>query len=551
MAIEAKAQGRSQGRSHGLDLAFAGVRRPSWPAAAWGAIGVTALFIAATGYWLSRDHHIPIWDAGLHLAFAFNVHQALGEGQLGTAFTLSAPYPPFAYLVGSLGVMLGGVGVAPPIIAENVIFVSLLALGCYQLGRLAFGPLAGLLAVVFALGSPLMIGQFHLFMTDAPETAMVAVSVWLVIATDRFSRPGVSAIAGVAFGLGMLTKEPFTVFVIGVVGVTALRGGRQAWRGIAIFAVVALALALPWYIHEHAQLESIKTEATAPSSKIPVPGAESPKGIAPPRLSAENLEWYLWNFLNWQLYLPLFLFAAVGWVWTIVGFLRRRPVSRLAVELTVGAFVSWLAVTMTYAHDVRYSMPLLVYLAVFGSGWIVRLTPRRRTLAASALVLVAVANTLGVGFGVGDPVELTLPGAKLEDLQVPGKVAIYQNGGFAIGEPKREGDLLAMLQSLRSNGVRNVTWPQSDALEPDFTEIGVTDLARIAGLSTLNASTATSPTRRDAFFIHTKILPGEAPPCVNLEDHTGVWVRIGNPNAPGAQDYCPLPKPHFYGPKET
>ncbi|MFI5005203.1 MAG: ArnT family glycosyltransferase [Solirubrobacterales bacterium] len=531
--------------------AIARIARPSWPAPAWGAIGVTALFIGITCWWLSQDHHIPIWDAGLHLAFAFNVHQALGEGDLNGAFTSTAPYPPFAYLVGSVGVMLGGVAVAPPIIAENVFFVSLLALGCYQVGRLAFSPLVGLLAVVFALGSPLIIGQFHIFLTDAPETAMVAVSVWLVIATERFSRPGVSAIAGVAFGLGMLTKEPFAVFVIGVAAVTAIRGGLPAWRGLAIFTVIALVIALPWYLHERAQLEAIKTEATAPSGKIPVPGPESPKGIAPPRLSQENLQWYLWNFVNWQLWLPLFLFAAVGWWWTIVGFVRRRPVSRLAVELTVGAFVGWLIVTETYAHDVRYSMPLLVYLAVFGSGWIVALKPRWRALAASALVLVAVANTLGVSFGYGRPVSFTLPGWQPKDLEVPGGVTIYNNGGFAIGPPNREGDLLAMLQALRRYGIHTITWPPRDALEPDFTNIGVTDLARIAGIGTLeNDSAITSLTRQDAILVHGKILPHEAPPCVDLENGNGVWLRIGNPVAHGAQDFCPLPKPHFYGPKE-
>jgi 4-amino-4-deoxy-L-arabinose transferase-like glycosyltransferase len=538
-------------RSLALTLAVARIRRPSWPAPAWGAIGVTALFIGITCWWLSRDHHVPIWDAGLHLDFVFNVHQSLSEGNLGAAFTCTAPYPPFAYLVGSLGVTLGGLGVTPVILTENVFFVSLLALGCYQLGRLAFGPLAGLLAVVFALGSPLIIGQFHLFLTDAPETAMVAVSVWLVIATDRFSRPGVSAIAGIACGLGMLTKEPFVVFVIGVVGVTAVRGGRQAWRGLAIFAVIALALALPWYIHERAQIEAIKTEATAASTAIPKTGAQSPQGIAPPRLSQENLQWYLWNFINWQLYLPLFLFTAVGWLWTIWGFLRRRPVSRLAVELTVGAFVGWLAVTETYVHDVRYGMPLLVYLAVFGTGWIVRLTWRWRTIAATALVLVAVANTAGVSFGVGKEVGVTLPGFKPGYLEDPGEVSIYESGGFAIGAPTREGNLLAMLQALRRNGVRSVTWPQREALEPDFTDIGVTVLSRIADLNTLSVvPVATSMTRQDAVFLHTKIQPNETPPCVNLEDHTGVWVRIGNPVARGAQDYCPLPRPHYYGPRE-
>jgi 4-amino-4-deoxy-L-arabinose transferase-like glycosyltransferase len=540
-----------RGRFPALTLAVARVHRPRWPAPAWGAIGVTALFIGITCWWLSRDSHIPIWDAGLHLDLAFNVYENLGSGHLVEGLTTTAPYPPFTYLVGSLGIMLGGLGVATPILAENFVFASLLALGCYRLGRLAFGPLAGLLAVVFALGSPLIIGQFHLFMTDAPETAMVAVSVWLVIATDGFSRRGVSAVAGIACGIGMLTKEPFAIFVVGVVGVTAVRGGWRAWRGMAIFAVIVLALALPWYLHERLQLEAIKTEATAASSAIPEPGPQSPKGIAPPRLSQENLEWYLWNFVNWQLYLPLFLFAAVGWLWTIVGFLRRRPVSRLAPELAIGAFAAWLILTETYVHDVRYSMPLLVYLAVFGSGWIVRLKPRWRALAVTALALVAVLNTLGTSFGVGGSLAYALPGAKA-DLEESGVVKIYQKGGFAIGPPTREGDLLAMLKALQREGIRNIGWPPGQAAEPDFTEIGVTVLSRVAGLGVLGGlTTTTSLTQQDAILAHNKIAPNEVPPCVNLEDHTGVWVRIGDPTARGAQDYCPLPKPHHYGPRET
>jgi 4-amino-4-deoxy-L-arabinose transferase-like glycosyltransferase len=534
--------------------ALAGVRMamPSWSAPGLGAIGVTAAFIGITSWWLSQDSHVPIWDAGLHLDFVFNVHQSLSEGQLGAALTATAPYPPFAYLVGSLGVALGGLGVTPVILTENIFFVSLLALGCYQLGRLAFGPLAGLLAVVFALGSPLIIGQFHLFMTDAPETAMVAVATWLVVATDRFSRLGVSAIAGVVFGLGMLTKEPFTAFVIGVVGVTAVRGGLQAWRGIAIFAVIALAIALPWYVHEHSQIEAIKTEATASSTAIPEPGPESPKGIAPPRLSAENLEWYLWNFINWQLWLPLFLFSAAGWLWTIAGFVRRRPVSRLALELTVGAFVAWLVITETYVHDVRYGMPILVYLAVFGTGWIVRLRSRWRAVAVTALVVVAAINTLGVSFGVGKEVGFKLPGAKAGYLEDPDTVTLVSNGGFAIGAPEREGDLLAMLKALRREGIGTVTWPRADVQEPDFTEIGVIVLSRIAGLNYVDvAPPPASMTSKEAFFVHGKIGTHEAPPCVNLENGNGVWVRIGDPLAHGARDYCPLPRPHYYGPAEA
>jgi len=72
-------------------------------------------------------------------------------------------------LVGALAAFAGGASVASPIIGENLVFVSLLTLGCYQTGRLLFGPRAGLLASIFVLGSPLLIAQLHVFMLDAPD----------------------------------------------------------------------------------------------------------------------------------------------------------------------------------------------------------------------------------------------------------------------------------------------------------------------------------------------------------------------------------------------
>jgi 4-amino-4-deoxy-L-arabinose transferase-like glycosyltransferase len=524
------------------------VATPRWSAPAWGAIGVTALFLAITCWWLTQDRSIPIFDAGLHLSLAIEVHRQLSSGHLVKALTLTIPYPPFAYLIGSLGIALGGVGIAPLILAENLVFVPLLALGCYHVGRLAFGPAAGLLAVVFALGSPLITAQFHVFMIDAPETAMVAVSVWLVIATEGFSRLRVCALAGLAVGLGMLTKEPFAIFLVGIVGVTAIRGGRESWRGLVVFAAVALAIALPWYIHEHSQIQALGHEATDSAGAFSERGLNQPQGIAPPRLSLANLEWYLWSFLNAQLFLPLFVFAAVGWAWTVAGVARRRPVSPLTLELVVGAFLSWALLTETFVHDTRYSMPLLVYLAVFGAGWIVRLPRRGRIAATAALVLVALANTLGASFGVGGRVAVTFPGASKTALERPGTVIVFDNSGYLVAGPRRDGDLLAMLQALHRAGVRDLTWPADAVLGPDFSQGGLVALATIAGLGQVPEKAHNDElTREDAVLSHDRASGNGPPPCVRLDDGTGIWVRIGNPLAPGARDYCPLPKPHFYG----
>ena len=75
-------------------------------------------------------------------------------------------------------------------LAQNLVFVPLLALACYRVGRMVAGPRAGLLAVVFALGTPLIAEQFHVFMLDAPQATLVAVAVWLILASDRFARSG-------------------------------------------------------------------------------------------------------------------------------------------------------------------------------------------------------------------------------------------------------------------------------------------------------------------------------------------------------------------------
>lgn len=504
---------------------------PRWSTPAWGAIGVASLFLGITFWWLSQDHSIPIYDAGLHLSLAFHVHKELAEGHFTSALTLTHPYPPLSYLIGSLGILIGGLNVSSPIIAENLVFVPLLALGCYHVGRLAFGRPAGLLAVIFALGSPLYIAQFHVFMTDAPETAMVAVSVWAILATDGFLRLGVSALAGLAVGFGMLSKEPFIFFVVGPLAVTAIRGGYRAWRGLFLFALVTFVIASPWYLHE---LTSVKALTTGATHSVNAPGKTS---ISPARFSRENLTWYLWVLIDSQVYLPLFFFSAVGWVWTLVGFVRRRSVSRLAPELAIGAFVSWFAITETFAHDTRYSMPLLIYLAVFGAGWITRLPSRARIASAALLVIIAIANTLGITFGAGELVQTNAASA----LGDPGESTIFSNAGFLAGAPRSSGNILPTLRALKRDGVTQFVFEQNSLFEVDFSAAGLQVLSTVAGVegNVWNGEPLATLNTRYATFTHHAVEEGDPPPCVTLNDGTGVWIGVGGPEGKPSQEFCP------------
>jgi 4-amino-4-deoxy-L-arabinose transferase-like glycosyltransferase len=522
-------------RPAGITDRRTGLRPPQWPTPAWGSIVLVLLFIATSCWWLSENRGIPVYDAGFHLSDAIDAYEALISGRLLAAYTSAAPYPPLGHLVGALGILIAGVGVVAPIVASNVVFVPLLALGCYKVGRLAFGPLTGMLAVAFALGSPLIVEEFHELMLDAPEAAMVAISVWAILDTQRFSRVGVSALAGLAVGLGMLTKETFVFFVAGVVLVTVLRGGYRAWRGIAVFAAVALVVAAPWYLYEYTAVHTLAGDAFGSSR------AEA-MSIAPPRLSSTNLEWYFWSFINQQLFVPLFALSVIGVAWTLAGSIRRKPVSGYAAELLIGAFVSWAALTETFVHDPRYAIPLTLYFAVFGVAWITALPRLARAPMIAVVGLIALANLLGVGFGLGRTV---LSGPITESYNQPGRATFFATNGLWLGAPIREGNTLGLLRALRREGVQEIRWTSPQETEIEFSIPGITALARVAGLSIAGESLAPEKaSRRYAFLLHALPEPSLPRPCTTLQNGQGVWVRLGGARGTHALDYCPLRTSH-------
>jgi hypothetical protein len=505
---------------------------------AWGAIAVAASFIALTCWWLTQDRTVPVFDAGAHLETVIYLHHLVATGDLLGPFNYTSQYPPLAYIVGVISMALGGVGVAAPIIGENVVFVSLLALGCYQTGRLLFGPRAGLLAVVMVLGSPLLIAQFHVFMLDAPETAVVAVSIWLLLACEDFTRVGYAAAAGLAVGAGLMTKVQFPFFVVGIVLMALAHGGWRNWRGLAAFAAVAVLVGAPWYIDHISELSTI--------TRLAGTGSGAATGNLPPTLSRANLSWYFWSTLNSQLLAPLSLLVLGGTAWTIAATVRARELRGPRLEFLVGGFVAWLSITLTPHHDIRYDMPLLPYLAVVGTGWVFEL-PRVARLAALALLIGGVlANTLGTTFGVGGQVEAKLVSSPPHSEELPDRIVVYSNQGFLVAGPKRDGDIPGLFATLRREGVETVAFHEAQIEGPDFSGEGLGPLAMIAGLApsvqtALDASTATAVT-----VLHEARRASLPAACTTLDDGTGVWLLRLDPLAHTVRYYCPAHDPQYY-----
>ena len=102
-------------------------------------LGSVIVFVAITVWWLTQDNRVQDWDNGLHTIDAFMARDQLAAGHLSAPFTEFNTYPPLGHLVGALGVLIGGFTPASVILASNLVFVPLLAVGCFGVGRLVYG----------------------------------------------------------------------------------------------------------------------------------------------------------------------------------------------------------------------------------------------------------------------------------------------------------------------------------------------------------------------------------------------------------------------------
>ena len=522
-----------------------GLREYWWVAAA------TAVSIAISGWWLTADDRVPDFDSGQHLLDIFTVRYELVSGQLTAPFTDFNNYPPLGHLVGAVGTLIGGINVPSVMMAENLVFVPLLVAGCYGAGRIAGGRRAGLLAALFALGTPIAISQMHEVYLDLGEAAMVAVSVWAILATRRFERIWLSALAGLVCSLGMLSKQTFPLFIAGLLAVVIVRGGWRRWRGIAMFILGGAGLTLPWYIYHYDELNGLTTGATATGAAAAAAGAgvNAPNGITPSRFTSSNFGWYVWNLVNHQLLVPLALFLLVGIVLAAWRFARHRNPEDVLPELIGGGAFGYLAMTYLTLKDPRYTLPALVYMAVLATSWLPGVRPRLRPWLTGAFGVVVLANFIAVSFGFGPTVRIVFPGAPSSSTAGARVLTFYSPNGWLRGGPVHEGDVLALLKGLRRLGVVQIDVDGGSSNSPDFNNAGVSALAIVAGLAIPGQEDLAAMGPTDAFILRRVPMTTDPYACQMLDDGTGIYVSLGNPLTFPFDEttfVCPASRPVYY-----
>jgi len=177
-----------------------------------------SLFHGANNWlYLSKSVAILGWDQPDHLVRTLVYNDTLQQVNIRSLFevmTWSWNRPPLPWLPAPPLYRLFGISVDVALMG-NVLYLFILLFSVYGIGRKMYGRGVGLLTTFAVSTYPILFNLSRTAYPDFALTAMVALSISLLVRVDGFRDRRYSLLWGLSLGLGILTKWPFLAFVGG------------------------------------------------------------------------------------------------------------------------------------------------------------------------------------------------------------------------------------------------------------------------------------------------------------------------------------------------
>ena len=213
--------------------------------------------------WLQTNVTILGWDVPSHLGTSFiydTILRPLSPKTLFTAVTWHPNRPPLYFLSAVPLYRLFGLSSDVGTMV-NVVYLTVLFGSVYGIGRRLGGRRVGLLAAFVVATLPMVYALSRYFYLELALTAIVALSVYLLLASDGFESRATSLLFGLCFGLGLLTKRTYLAFVFAPVCVVLIRSEALASlrrrlrsglhlevKDVLLALGLGLALSAAWYL---------------------------------------------------------------------------------------------------------------------------------------------------------------------------------------------------------------------------------------------------------------------------------------------------------------
>ncbi len=336
----------------------------------------------------------PVWDMAYHQMQGFQYLAAWKSGALWDRFAdLSSYYPPLYYL--QEAVVLGLVSYSRflPLLA-NLPGLFLLGFCTFRLAEVHVGRRWAWLAGLLPLLLPLVAWTSRESLLDVSLSGWVAAAVFILWRSRMLESHSWSLLLGAVFGLGMLTKWTFVVFLILPVAYAlyATRDRKRSLFHLLDVVVISAPAAFLWYLPN---LKSLAQRFALTS------GTGTALENDPTALHLQGWLYYPRCLSSYYLYLPLTLLLVVGFV---VWSRRARSSGEGTALLWWWLGGSGVLLALLDAKDPRYMMPLVAPVAIL---LVIFWKDRPRVLWTIALV--AFLQFLMISFNIlGRPVKWAL-----------------------------------------------------------------------------------------------------------------------------------------------
>jgi len=173
---------------------------------------ILILFHIINNYIILKNDTVPIRNEPvIHYLNSLRLHSMR---LLDKIIIQEFDYPPLFYYSSLPLYLIFGTGqdTAP---MTNLFYLIILIFSVYGIGKQLHSSLAGLLSSFIVSTFIPIFGFSRLYMLEFALTALVALSIYLLLKTEGFSNKSYSILFGISCGLGMLIKWNFSFFIIG------------------------------------------------------------------------------------------------------------------------------------------------------------------------------------------------------------------------------------------------------------------------------------------------------------------------------------------------
>jgi 4-amino-4-deoxy-L-arabinose transferase-like glycosyltransferase len=278
----------------------------------------------------------------------------------------------------------------------NILYLIILVLSVYGIGRRIHSKEVGLMAAFIVSVFPIIFGLSRSYWQDFPLTAMVSLSIYLLIRVDYFRDRKYSILFGLSIGLGMLTKWTYFVFPVGpflYVFISSLKMNEEYHEKIkrpilnAIIAIlVGMVVASFWYIPNGLDIAG---KLFGLSTGIAGKGDEATKfqqlgeTIGPSGIfNIKSLTFYAGQLVSYQI---TFIYSILLVIFTFV-FIKREDKKTIWIVL-LWIVIPVIAFTLIKNKTVRNTVSMLPAVGLIISLGImnIRASWKRKTVIAIVL----------------------------------------------------------------------------------------------------------------------------------------------------------------------